>query len=523
MSIVTGTITLPVDTNNTGKIIDYVTLTVSSNTVYRQNICLADPQIAGAIVTVAQFHNSDNQALGSGYGLTTGGISQVLNVNGNLDRAKGYQGDQITGTGMPLDVSMTAQVMPPTFASNAVTAGASKTINVPSTTGIKVGTLVQIELQTSAVVEWARVNALVANTSITVDNLNNAHTNPYPVFPVQFNTPRDAFGEQDLAGGYGATLAVDYNFDGSNYERARNAWGLGVYSDTSASNVSAGNNVTITTAGTPPTLASGVTLPCLIIDSANSKQELAIIISTNPGSKTITFQTLASAYNGSVTPLQVRAPTQSLLTAPVNCNGWGLAADLAMVFSGLDTNNVPQFSVEKDVNGAGLAPVQGAASAAGMDADINFAIYRTWANRFAVSTDKQLSPLVSDLAGSLQTGVMPLGTPIYAGSGASGGAAAANSTLTIPANKMGYLDGFDIDGLGATSGAAIAVTITGLLGGTLTFEVGIPAGVAVPFSYSKRFNPPLQASATGTNIVVNVPSFGTGNTQSSSCAFGHYV
>lgn len=138
-------------------------------------------------------------------------------------------------------------------------------------------------------------------------------------------------------------------------------------------------------------------------------------------------------------------------------------------------------------------------------------------------TTGQSAPLMTDSPGNLKVAVSPLGTPIYAGSGASGGAAAANSTLTIPAAKMGYLDGFDIDGLGATAGSAIAVTVTGLLGGTLTYEVGIPAGITTPFTYSKRFNPPLQASAVATNIVVNVPSFGVGNTQSSSVAYGHYV
>ncbi len=144
------------------------------------------------------------------------------------------------------------------------------------------------------------------------------------------------------------------------------------------------------------------------------------------------------------------------------------------------------------------------------------------ASLLALTTGQQ-GPLQCDPAGTLKVGSAVLGTPIYAGSGASGGAAAANTTLTITAGKMGFLDGFDIDGLGATSGAAIAVTVVGLLGGTLTFEVGIPAGATVPFSYSKRFNPPLQASGTGVNIVLNVPSFGSGNTQSSSCAYGHML
>ncbi len=136
-------------------------------------------------------------------------------------------------------------------------------------------------------------------------------------------------------------------------------------------------------------------------------------------------------------------------------------------------------------------------------------------------TTTQQGALQADPTGTLKTGISPLGTPIYATG--NGAAQANNVTLTIPAAKMGYLDGFDIDGTGATAGSAVAVTITGLLGGTLTFQVGIPAGATVPVQISKRFSPPLQASAVATNIVVNVPSFGTGNLAASTNAYGHYI
>jgi hypothetical protein len=353
-------------------------------------------------IGVQQFHNTDNQALGTFYGIGTGGIPQVLNVNGNLDRSKGYQGDQLPGTGIPLDLSMTAQILPPTFATGSVTAGATKTILIPSTTGIKVGTVVQIELGTNAAVEWARVNTVNAGVSIVVDNLANNHTQPFAVFPVQFNAPRDASGEQDLAGGVGATLAVDYNFDGANYQRARNAFGLFGYSDTSVTSVAAGNNVTITTAGTPPTLAAGQTIPVLIYDQDNSKQELAVAIATNPGGKTITFQTLANAYNGSgAHALQVRAPIQTVRGSdPVNFGGWGLAADLAVVYSGQDANGMMQFTVERDVNAVGAAPTQGAASAAGMDADVTYGWYQTTIPNLS---NGKLSPLLIDGQGVLVT------------------------------------------------------------------------------------------------------------------------
>ncbi len=163
----------------------------------------------------------------------------------------------------------------------------------------------------------------------------------------------------------------------------------------------------------------------------------------------------------------------------------------------------------------------GAAGAAGAKTLLVGGVFTAWGSLPAGTTTQQVGNQC-DPSGTLKVGSAVLGTPIY-GSTDSGGAAAANVSLTIPAAKMGFLDGFDIDGLGATAGSAIAVTITGLLGGTLTFRIGVPAGVTVPVTYSKRFNPPLQASATAQAIAVNVPSFGTNNTASSCNAYGHYV
>jgi len=53
------------------------------------------------IATVAQFHNSDNQALPStAYGLLTGGVDQLLNSSGNLDRKRSAYGDALATTGI---------------------------------------------------------------------------------------------------------------------------------------------------------------------------------------------------------------------------------------------------------------------------------------------------------------------------------------------------------------------------------------------------------------------------------------
>lgn len=103
-------------------------------------------------------------------------------------------------------------------------------------------------------------------------------------------------------------------------------------------------------------------------------------------------------------------------------------------------------------------------------------------------------------------------------------AAANNQTLRADgAGRMTYIAGFYVDGLGATGASVIEVSITGLLGGTQFYEVSIPAGATVALGAAGlkvEFARPIPASAPNTAIVVNVPSFGAGNTKASAGAHG---
>lgn len=117
-------------------------------------------------------------------------------------------------------------------------------------------------------------------------------------------------------------------------------------------------------------------------------------------------------------------------------------------------------------------------------------------------------------------GYPPNSTPVIARSG-NVAAAAANSTLPAVVGKTNYLSGFQVVGAGATAASVILVTIVGILGGTLTYPLVIPAGVTtsiVPLSVN--FYPAIPASAANTAIVVTVPSFGAGNTNAASVATG---
>src|SRR5215468_2453196 len=94
----------------------------------------------------------------------------------------------------------------------------------------------------------------------------------------------------------------------------------------------------------------------------------------------------------------------------------------------------------------------------------------------------------------------PSAIPVAA---SSGNVAATATTATLPAaaNKVTWIEGFDVMGLGATAASVILVTVTGLASGTQTFEVLVPAGVGVllnasgqPFGgFSWRFPTPLPA------------------------------
>lgn len=114
--------------------------------------------------------------------------------------------------------------------------------------------------------------------------------------------------------------------------------------------------------------------------------------------------------------------------------------------------------------------------------------------------------------------MIDLGTRVAAS--ATVAAAANNQTLAGAAGKLTYLEGFVVSGGGATAASNIEVTVTGLAT-TLRFTMTIPAGATAAVApIVVMFPTPIPASAVNTAIVVNVPSFGAGNTAASAAAWG---
>lgn len=105
----------------------------------------------------------------------------------------------------------------------------------------------------------------------------------------------------------------------------------------------------------------------------------------------------------------------------------------------------------------------------------------------------------------------------------SGNVAAATATATQPAvaGTMNWLFGFDVYGGGATAASIINCTVTGLAGGTATYNVAVPAGVTGSISpLNIRFPEPLPASAVNVAIVTSCPTFGAGNTNATVNSYG---
>lgn len=113
------------------------------------------------------------------------------------------------------------------------------------------------------------------------------------------------------------------------------------------------------------------------------------------------------------------------------------------------------------------------------------------------------------------------GPGTFVGASATGAAAAISATLAAAAGKTTHITGFEVTGAGATAASVVTVTVSGLLGGTQSYKVAVPAGAnagVTPLVVSIPGGFP--ASAPNTAIVVDVPSFGAGNTHAAVAARG---
>lgn len=105
---------------------------------------------------------------------------------------------------------------------------------------------------------------------------------------------------------------------------------------------------------------------------------------------------------------------------------------------------------------------------------------------------------------------------------ATGGAQANNVTQPASPGKTNYCTGFEVTGSGATGASTIAITLQS--GGTTianySFTVIAGATLADQNPLLVEFATPVSGLGPGQTMVLNVPSFGAGNTAASVTMHG---
>ena len=105
-----------------------------------------------------------------------------------------------------------------------------------------------------------------------------------------------------------------------------------------------------------------------------------------------------------------------------------------------------------------------------------------------------------------------------------GAASAIAGTLAATSGRTNYLTGFEVTGSGATVGLVTTVTVTGTVGGPLSYVLPVVAGALLgngPLVIT--FPRPIPATGPNVAIVVSVPSFGLGNTNAAVTAHGYMI
>jgi hypothetical protein len=135
------------------------------------------------------------------------------------------------------------------------------------------------------------------------------------------------------------------------------------------------------------------------------------------------------------------------------------------------------------------------------------------------------------MAAKVEFGPYPCGptgrtaTPVT--NSATGTTGAATATLAAGGvNTLTYISGFEITFSNPTAAVTLAITVTGVQGGTLNYtQQVLAAGAAVPppVPMIVEFPEPIPASALNAAIAVVVPALGAGASGISVVAHGFQV
>lgn len=263
---------------------------------------LVDGVTSSLKATVAAFHNSDNQSLGStSYGLNTGGVAQLLNSTGNLDRQRETGSDNVPASGIATGTQQLAAGINVTtsavISANSVTA---QTVVLSALSVTVRGSLASIQVGSNVIVDTGTNQESVYVTAVNTTNksitaiFTKSHASGVAAVSFAYNQARDstapdgspavgfaagsmylfnaslnsgvggleiersAAGELDGANGAGTAVAAEYEFNaggpmsggapsGLAFDRARNLQGKGMGATTSSAATSVGvTSITLT-------------------------------------------------------------------------------------------------------------------------------------------------------------------------------------------------------------------------------------------------------------------------------------
>src|SRR5579883_1494338 len=260
---------------------------------------------------VAPFHNSDNQVpQSSQYGLLTGGIAQILNPSGNLDRQRGTGFDGIPAVGVATGTQQLAgPALTTTFGQNVTGSASAQNVQVASSANLKIGDMVLTQdnpeyVEILAVPDGTHVNGIFKNSHTSGQTLTWFHYNQardatvgdnaaatglspsatylYNQVSGVFEFDRSANGEKDGASGAGTAVAAEYEWNaggplnnsnvisGLQFDRARNLQAKGAGSGTISNNPLAAGSTSLTLSSAPTTLLPGQQI---ILDRAGANPE----------------------------------------------------------------------------------------------------------------------------------------------------------------------------------------------------------------------------------------------------------
>ncbi len=257
----------------------------------------ASPTLAA---TVAQFHNTDNQILPTSYGLMSGGVPQLVNQSGNLDRQRETSVDGVAAVGIASGTQQLASPITGVTSTQAITLNANaQTVTVSGLTfsargqvlALAIGSVITID--TGANAENVVLTAVGSNAISGVFTKN--HSSGVAVVSFAYNQARDATiadgtagtgiaangtfllnanggweaersasGELDGASGTGTAVAAEYEFNGGgphgNFDRSRTVQGKYPQTLALASSPATGQATATLSASSPATLKAGMSV-----------------------------------------------------------------------------------------------------------------------------------------------------------------------------------------------------------------------------------------------------------------------